>query len=135
MPCSSLYHGTAWGLPFSAPICGAKLVLPADKMDGKDLHELIEAEGVTFTCGLPTIWTLYLAHLERTGDAPTTLKLIQIGGSAMPPTMTQTLKTRSNVDVLHARSEEHTSELHSLMRISYAVICSKKKIILSITNT
>src|SRR3546814_3696179 len=29
--------------------------------------------------------------------------------------------------VLHARSEEHTSELQSLMRISYAVFCLKKK--------
>src|SRR3546814_1797404 len=27
----------------------------------------------------------------------------------------------------HARSEEHTSELQSLMRISYAVFCLKKK--------
>src|SRR3546814_979406 len=27
-----------------------------------------------------------------------------------------------------ARSEEHTSELQSLMRISYAVLCLKKKI-------
>src|SRR3546814_5508440 len=27
-----------------------------------------------------------------------------------------------------ARSEEHTSELQSLMRISYAVFCSKQKI-------
>src|SRR3546814_3284954 len=30
---------------------------------------------------------------------------------------------------LLARSEEHTSELQSLMRISYAVFCLKKKII------
>src|SRR3546814_10537567 len=30
-----------------------------------------------------------------------------------------------------ARSEEHTSELQSLMRISYAVFCLKKKKILS----
>src|SRR3546814_8927926 len=29
----------------------------------------------------------------------------------------------------HRRSEEHTSELQSLMRISYAVFCLKKKII------
>src|SRR3546814_8765546 len=29
---------------------------------------------------------------------------------------------------LHLRSEEHTSELQSLMRISYAVFCLKKKI-------
>src|SRR3546814_5026024 len=28
---------------------------------------------------------------------------------------------------LHQRSEEHTSELQSLMRISYAVFCLKKK--------
>src|SRR3546814_5658007 len=28
---------------------------------------------------------------------------------------------------LHGRSEEHTSELQSLMRISYAVFCLKKK--------
>src|SRR3546814_7688254 len=32
------------------------------------------------------------------------------------------------------RSEEHTSELQSLMRISYAVFCLKKKIIKSYTN-
>src|SRR3546814_1573518 len=29
--------------------------------------------------------------------------------------------------VVYARSEEHTSELQSLMRISYAVFCLKKK--------
>src|SRR3546814_6023628 len=32
------------------------------------------------------------------------------------------------------RSEEHTSELQSLMRISYAVFCLKKKITHTITN-
>src|SRR3546814_2099798 len=31
------------------------------------------------------------------------------------------------VDQPHPRSEEHTSELQSLMRISYAVFCLKKK--------
>src|SRR3546814_10899593 len=33
-----------------------------------------------------------------------------------------------------ARSEEHTSELQSLMRISYAVFCLKKKTIKKLTN-
>src|SRR3546814_3152694 len=32
-----------------------------------------------------------------------------------------------NVASITARSEEHTSELQSLMRISYAVFCLKKK--------
>src|SRR3546814_5465838 len=37
--------------------------------------------------------------------------------------------TSSGIDsaIAKARSEEHTSELQSLMRISYAVFCLKKK--------
>src|SRR3546814_5697518 len=35
--------------------------------------------------------------------------------------------------VSFARSEEHTSELQSLMRISYAVFCLKKKILSNTT--
>src|SRR3546814_6970544 len=36
-------------------------------------------------------------------------------------------RQRSVLAALIARSEEHTSELQSLMRISYAVFCLKKK--------
>src|SRR3546814_9664110 len=35
---------------------------------------------------------------------------------------------------VHYRSEEHTSELQSLMRISYAVFCLKKKKIIQLSN-
>src|SRR3546814_5458575 len=35
--------------------------------------------------------------------------------------------------VRRAKSEEHTSELQSLMRISYAVFCLKKKILITYT--
>src|SRR3546814_2343551 len=38
-----------------------------------------------------------------------------------------TLAMLFGVDLLGIRSEEHTSELQSLMRISYAVFCLKKK--------
>src|SRR3546814_2917725 len=34
---------------------------------------------------------------------------------------------RRTAEVLDTRSEEHTSELHSLMRISYAVFCLNKQ--------
>jgi fatty-acyl-CoA synthase len=100
MPCSSLYHATAWGLPFSAPMCGTKLVLPADKMDGASLHALIQDEGVTFTGGVPTIWTMYLAWLEQTGESPTTLRRVVIGGSAVPRAMAEAFKRLYGVQVL-----------------------------------
>src|SRR3546814_10372267 len=38
-------------------------------------------------------------------------------------------RARSARQLKQVRSEEHTSELQSLMRISYAVICLKKKIV------
>src|SRR3546814_9949564 len=37
------------------------------------------------------------------------------------------IPTRPRALIASARSEEHTSELQSLMRISYAVFCLKKK--------
>src|SRR3546814_5891000 len=40
---------------------------------------------------------------------------------------TQEVRLASDYDSPFQRSEEHTSELQSLMRISYAVFCLKKK--------
>src|SRR3546814_4065716 len=37
------------------------------------------------------------------------------------------LSSRAAISIRRERSEEHTSELQSLMRISYAVFCLKKK--------
>src|SRR3546814_5933532 len=44
---------------------------------------------------------------------------------AMPPRCSKTIVPLSPIATV--RSEEHTSELQSLMRISYAVFCLKKK--------
>jgi len=87
MPCQSLYHATAWGLPFAGPINGVKFVFPCDRFDGASLQELIEREGVTFSGGVPTIWTMYLAHLKESGASPGALQRVIIGGSAVPRDM------------------------------------------------
>ncbi len=100
MSCSSLYHATAWGLPFAAPINGCKLVFPCDRMDGASLQELIVKEGVTFSGGVPTIWTMYLSHIEKTGETPANLKRVVIGGSAVPRAMAETFKKKYGVRVL-----------------------------------
>src|SRR3546814_2699624 len=43
------------------------------------------------------------------------------------PLMSHHLKVLREAGIVESRSEEHTSELQSLMRISYAVFCLKKK--------
>src|SRR3546814_2782526 len=47
---------------------------------------------------------------------------LEKGRILMRPALAQAI-----ADVVPGRSEEHTSELQSLMRISYAVFCLKKK--------
>src|SRR3546814_2177858 len=56
--------------------------------------------------------------LRATG-APARFRFRRRGGSHLPPGARPAAGC--------ARSEEHTSELQSLMRISYAVFCLKKK--------
>jgi acyl-CoA synthetase (AMP-forming)/AMP-acid ligase II len=111
MPCQSLYHATAWGLPFVALINGCKLVLPCEKMDWASVQELIQHEGVTFSGGVPTIWTMYLAHLERTGEGTGQLERLLIGGSAVPRAMAETFQNRYGVKVRQLWGMTETSPL------------------------
>lgn len=94
MPCSSLYHATAWGLPYVAPVNGAKLVLPGEKMDGRSLHELVTSEKVTVSGGVPTIWTMFLQYLADTGKDTGSLERLIIAGSAVPRAMAETFATK-----------------------------------------
>jgi fatty-acyl-CoA synthase len=44
-----MFHANAWGLGQSAPMIGAKLVMPGCKMDGASIYELLDTEKVTFS--------------------------------------------------------------------------------------
>ena len=66
MPVVPMFHVNAWGLAFAAPMVGAKLVMPGPKLDGASVHELIDAEGVTVTAGVPTVWLGLLQTLDST---------------------------------------------------------------------
>src|SRR3546814_4185684 len=72
------------------------------------------------------------ASVSRRAEAPILEDLITVSGGTFNsgPTGIQAnpLQSQTAVDIeLGMRSEEHTSELQSLMRISYAVFCLKKK--------
>src|SRR3546814_3696647 len=61
-----------------------------------------------------------LLSLQETGDATTAPRRAVARGEQM-------LDILDDIKLALLRSEEHTSELQSLMRISYAVFCLKKK--------
>ncbi|HUR14750.1 MAG TPA: long-chain fatty acid--CoA ligase [Mycobacteriales bacterium] len=82
LPVVPLFHACGWGLPYAAPLTGADLVLVGSDTSPEHLARVIAEEGVTWTAGVPTIWTALLP-LARTHDL-SSLRTIGIGGSATP---------------------------------------------------
>jgi acyl-CoA synthetase (AMP-forming)/AMP-acid ligase II len=101
LPVVPMFHVNAWGLPYMACMVGAKLVFPGPLLDGKSLYELFEAEKVTLSAGVPTVWQGLLAHVEATGNTFSTMRRTVIGGSACPPAMMAAFQDRYDVQVLH----------------------------------
>ena len=114
LPVVPMFHVNAWGIPYSAAMTGAKLVFPGPALDGKSVYELIEAEGVTFAAGVPTVWQMLLGHMKPSGLKFSTLKRTVIGGSACPPAMIDAFRDDYGVDVLHAWGMTELSPLGTL---------------------
>jgi fatty-acyl-CoA synthase len=102
LPVVPMFHVNAWGLPYVAPMVGAKVVFPGPALDGKSLYELFEAERVTCSAGVPTVWQGLLAHTEANGLKFSTMRRTVIGGSACPPSMLRLFQDKYGVQVLHA---------------------------------
>lgn len=65
MPGAPLFHANGWGVPFTAAMAGARVVLIGPHADPEGLLDLIEGEHVTVGLGVPTIWLGVLEALER----------------------------------------------------------------------
>ncbi len=103
MPVVPMFHVNAWGLAYSAPMVGAKLVFPGAKMgDGATLQALIEEERVTYSAGVPTVWMALLDYLRRSGRRVDSLQRLVIGGSACPWSLMEAFGRDYGVDVHHA---------------------------------
>jgi 3-(methylthio)propionyl---CoA ligase len=116
MPVSSMYHANAWGVPYVATQCGAKLVFPGSALDPESLVDLMEAEQVTMSLGVPTVWLGVSQYLEKTGRRLTALKNIAIGGSSCPLSLMTYFRDKQNCDVLHVWGMTETSPLGALNR-------------------
>ena len=114
LPVVPMFHVNAWGIPYSAALTGCKLVFPGGALDGKSVYELMEAEGVTYAAGVPTVWQMLLGHMKANGLKFSKLNRTVIGGSACPPAMIQTFRDEYGVDVLHAWGMTEMSPLGTL---------------------
>jgi fatty-acyl-CoA synthase len=87
LPVVPMFHVNAWGLPYACAMVGAKLVFPGPALDGKSVYELIEAEKVTLSAGVPTVWQGLLMHTGANRLRFSTMRRTLVGGAALPLAM------------------------------------------------
>lgn len=111
-----MFHANAWGLAYSAPMVGARMVMPGAKMDGPSILELLQTEKVTVSAAVPTVWQMLLAHMKDIGADLPHLKRVVIGGSAVPEAMIRTFHDDYGVEVIQAWGMTETSPIGTLSR-------------------
>ena len=113
LPVVPLFHVNAWGLPYVAPITGASLVFPGPRVDGPNLFELMDAERVTASWGVPTVWLGLLAEMRRRNRKPDSLRSILVGGSAVPRAMIEEF-AEWDIEAIHGWGMTEMSPVGSL---------------------
>jgi 3-(methylthio)propionyl---CoA ligase len=119
LPVVPMFHVNAWGIPHAAPLAGAKLVFPGKDLDGKSLFELMQAEHVNVSAGVPTVWMGLIDYLRQAGKRLSSLERTVIGGSCCPPAMLRALEEEYGVRVIHAWGMTEMSPLGTLARLNW----------------
>ena len=112
-----MFHVNGWGLPYSAPASGAKLVLPGPALDGKSVYSLMKDERVTLALGVPTVWLMLLQQVDAERLDPKSdlvLRRVVIGGSAAPRAMSEQFETKFGAFVVHAWGMTEMSPLGTI---------------------
>lgn len=118
LPVVPMFHANAWGIAFSGPAAGTKLVMPGARMDGPAIYELLESEKVTFSAAVPTVWQGLLNHLRENNLKLSTVKRVLIGGSAVPESMIRAFHDEFGVEVLQGWGMTETSPIGTLSNVT-----------------
>jgi len=112
-----LFHVNAWGVPYAAAMCGAKLVLPGPSLDGRSLYQLAVREACNFSLGVPTVWLGFFRYIDETPDLDLSelkFERVVIGGSAAPRAIIERFRKRHDVFVIQAWGMTETSPLATI---------------------
>jgi fatty-acyl-CoA synthase len=120
LPIVPMFHVNAWSTPYAALMAGANLVLPGARLDGAAVYELMEAERVTVSACVPTLWLGLVQHLEQHGLRLSTLRRGVSGGSAIPRALIATLCEKYGVEMRHGWGMTETVAVATLCALDPA---------------
>lgn len=120
MPVVPMFHVMAWSLPFASVMVGAKQVFPGPHLQPRDLAELIQAERVTLTAGVPTLWLGLMNLLENERYDLSSLHTMIVGGSAAPQFLIEKMQKQHGLRIVHAWGMTEMSPLGTVSRLKKA---------------
>ena len=109
LPVVPMFHVNAWGIPYSCTLAGAKQVYPGSQLLDRPLAELLEAERVTLTTGVPTIWVRLYQYLQQNRHDLSALHTIFVGGAATPRVLIENFQKDYGITVVQGWGMTETS--------------------------
>lgn len=97
-----MFHANGWCIPYAGIMTGSRLVLSGRQLQPADVAMLIENERVTFSAGVPTVWMGLHSHLDAHPHDVSSLRMIAVAGSAMPPQFVESYEKKHGVHVMLA---------------------------------
>ena len=118
LPMVPMFHANGWGMPYACLAYGAGLVLPGGRLDGASLYDVMQAEDVTLSLGVPTICRALLDEIDKRGTPPSALRKMAIAGSAAPPEMIRRFADYG-IRVIHAWGMTETSPIGTAWAVTH----------------
>ena len=123
MPVVPMFHANAWSLVYSCPMSGANMVMPGAKLDGASVFELLDAERVSMTAAVPTVWLMLLQYLEQNPQLKLPhMERVLIGGASCPEAMMRAFVEKYGIDVIHGWGMTEMSPVGSLSKLKGSML-------------
>jgi fatty-acyl-CoA synthase len=100
LPLTPMFHVNGWGLPYTAALAPASLVLAGADTSPASVGRLIESERPTTIAGIPTFW-VQMDELFHSGERDvSSVERIMCGGAEAPPALVERY-TSLGIDFFH----------------------------------
>jgi fatty-acyl-CoA synthase len=128
-----MFHANAWGSPYTAPMVGARLVLPGPHLDGGSIYQLMRDEHVSITQGVPTVWMMLFSYLDEHPEIDPheiDLQYAGVGGAALSASMIERFERDFGAESVQGWGMTETSPLCVIgrLRIKHAELPAEEQL-------
>jgi fatty-acyl-CoA synthase len=109
-----MFHANAWGMPYTAFLAGADLIMPERFLQAEPLARAFREQHPTLSLGVPTIWNDLLQYSGNHEVDLSSVRMLTAGGSAVPRSLMEAYEDRFGVKMVQGWGMTETSPVAAL---------------------